>query len=148
MSNWESRPLRYSRWWISASEDETIAVSSLARNPARIGLSIKLPDGGDFSWLDTDNDGMLTFGTDGVDLNGDGKISPNEILRYIEIRDDTYGMLGGDTKKYNPDLDFLYTDVNGNKRRDFGPKGGFKESDASYGEQLFILRAGVLDVRV
>ncbi len=97
-------------------------------------------DGGEFTWVDVDNDEKLTFGTDGVDLNGDGKISANEILRYIEIRDNTYGMLGGNSKTYNPDLDFLYTDVNNNKRRDYGIKSGFKESDASYGEQLLILR--------
>jgi hypothetical protein len=86
-------------------------------------------------------DGTLTPGTDGVDIDGNGKISDNEIIRYIEITDDTYGMissLGADPKKYNPGFDFLYLDINANKKRDFGPSAGFKENDPGYGEQFYI----------
>ncbi len=98
-------------------------------------------DGGNFKWTDVNEDGILTPGTDGVDIDGNGKISDNEIIRYIEITDDTYGMissLGADPKKYNPGFDFLYLDVNANKKRDFGPSAGFKENDPSYGEQFYI----------
>lgn len=96
-------------------------------------------DGGEFDWIDVDGDGKLTFGVDGVDLNKDGKIENAEILRYIELRDNTWNMIPGyNAKKYDLNYDFLYTDVNGNKKRDFGPNAGFTENDPTYGEQLFI----------
>src|SRR4030095_4885694 len=98
-------------------------------------------DGGEFSWIDANGDGKLTPGEDGTDKNGNGKIEDNEIIRYIEILDNTWGMLGQmgeDPRKYNPSFDFLYLDVNVNKKRDYGPNSGFKETDPSYGEQLYI----------
>lgn len=98
-------------------------------------------DGGDFTFLDVNGDGKLTIGEDGIDKNGDGKIESSEILRYIEITDNTWGMLsqmGQEKSKYNPEFDFLYIDVNGNKKRDFGPNAGFTETDPTYGEQFFI----------
>jgi subtilisin family serine protease len=98
-------------------------------------------DGGDFEWMDVNKDGSLTPGIDGIDLNQNGKIDSDEVIRYIEMTDNTYGMigsLGADPKKYNPDFDFLYIDINGNKKRDFGPDAGFKETDPSFGEQFFI----------
>ncbi len=98
-------------------------------------------DGGEFSFIDADNDGKLTIGTDGIDKNGNGKIDSDEIIRYQEIHDNTWGMLttmGQNPNKYNPDFDFLYIDANGNKKRDFGPASGFTENDPTYGEQYFI----------
>jgi subtilisin family serine protease len=97
-------------------------------------------DGGEFDWVDVDNDGVLTFGVDGIDLNKDGKIDNSEILRFIELKDNTWGILkGAEFKKFNPDYDFIYLDKNGNKKRDFGKKDGFSESDPTYGEQLLIV---------
>ena len=98
-------------------------------------------DGGTYNWIDVNKDGKLTTNEDGIDLNSNGSIDKNEIIRYIEIADNTWGMLkslGEDPKKYNPDFDFLYLDANSNKKRDFGPDAGFTETDPSYGEQLFI----------
>jgi len=98
-------------------------------------------DGGEFQWTDVNGDNHLTVGTDGIDLNQNGKIDPDEIIRYIEIKDETYGMLGSlgsDPRNYNPDFDFLYIDANSNKRRDFGPDAGFDEKTPGYGEQLLI----------
>jgi hypothetical protein len=96
-------------------------------------------DGGEFDWTDVDGDGKFSPGKDGVDLNANGKIDDNEVLRYLELKDYTYSMLPGmEYKKYNPAYDFLYVDNNGNKRRDFGPGAGFTESDPTYGEQFFI----------
>ena len=98
-------------------------------------------DGGEFNWTDVDGDGKLDFGTDGIDLNGNGKIDNDEILRYFKLKDYTYQMLpGNDSRDYNPGYDFIYIDRNGNKRRDFGPGSGFKETDPAYGEPMFILK--------
>lgn len=100
-------------------------------------------DGGEFDWIDSDSDSKFTFGEDGIDLNSNGALEKNEVIRYLEIFDNTYGTLnylGADPKKYNPEFDFLYVDANGNKKRDFGPAAGFKETDPSYGEQFLILR--------
>jgi hypothetical protein len=96
-------------------------------------------DGGELDWTDVDGDGKFTPGKDGVDLNGNGKVDDDEIIRYLEIKDNTWSMLPGmEPKKYNPAYDFLYIDKNGNKRRDYGPGAGFTESDPTYGEQFFI----------
>lgn len=95
-------------------------------------------DGGNFEWIDTDGDGVFKPGKDAVDINKDGKANDDEILRYIEMTDNTFGMLETDPKKYNPDMDFLYVDKNNNRKRDYGLEDGFKESDLTYGEQFFI----------
>lgn len=98
-------------------------------------------DGGEFSWTDVDGDGKLDFGTDGIDLNGNGKIDNDEILRYFKLKDHTFQMLpGNDLRDYNPGYDFIYIDRNGDKIRNFGPGSGFKETDPAYGEPMFILK--------
>lgn len=97
-------------------------------------------DGGEFTWIDVNGDGTLTIGTDGVDRNGNGSIESDEVIRYTEITDNTWGMLSqlGATARYNPEFDFLYVDLNGNKKRDFGPDAGFDENTPSFGEPFFI----------
>ncbi|MBX7044810.1 MAG: S8 family serine peptidase [Ignavibacteria bacterium] len=96
-------------------------------------------DGGEFNWIDVNNDGKFTTGIDGVDLDNDGKISENETLNYLEITDKTFGPFKiSDKNVYNPDMDFLYNDKDKNGKRDYGEQAGFSESDATYGEQFFI----------
>ncbi len=95
-------------------------------------------DGGEFNWIDVDKDGKFTPGIDAVDLNNDGVQKGGSVLRYIEMKNNTYNVLKMDKNNYNPDMDFLYVDANSNGKRDFGEKDGFSESDATYGEQLFI----------
>ena len=106
-------------------------------------------DGGEYKWIDVDKNGVFTAGLDAVDLNGDGIASISEVLRYVEMTNNTYKVLKTDADNFNPDMDFLYNDKNGNKKRDFGEKEGFSENDPTYGEQFFIAidanKNGVLD---
>lgn len=95
-------------------------------------------DGGEYNWIDVDKDGEYTPGTDAVDFNKNGKADDDESLRFIGMKNNTYGILKFNSKEFKADLDFLYQDKNKNKRRDFGEKDGFTEGDATYGEQFFI----------
>ena len=95
-------------------------------------------DGGEYELIDADKNGIFTPGKDAVDLNKNGKADKGEILRYIEMNNGTYNLIQMDPDNFNPNLDFLYIDMNNNGRRDFGIKDGFKESDPTYGEQIFI----------
>ena len=96
-------------------------------------------DGGEFSWTDVNGDGVLTFGTDGIDINGNGLIDKVEVLRYIDMLNSTWGLLpDGMSGKYNSVYDFIYIDANGNNKRDFGPDKGFKETDPCFGEMMLI----------
>lgn len=96
------------------------------------------PDGGEYNFIDVDKNGIFTPGKDAVDLNNNGKAEKNEILGYIEMNNGTYTLLRLDPNKYNSDMDFLFADVNGNGKRDFGNENGFSENDPTYGEQIFI----------
>jgi Subtilase family. len=95
-------------------------------------------DGGKYEWIDVESDGKFTQGIDGIDFNGNNVIDANEQLRILKMRDETWGMLGPSSASFTIDKDFLYLDANGNGYRDYGPKSGFKESDPTYGELLFI----------
>ncbi len=95
-------------------------------------------DGGEYGWIDVDKDGKFKPGIDAVDFNGDGVSREGSILRYIEMKNNTYNILKTDKENFNPDMDFLYVDANGNGKRDFGENDGFTESDPTYGEQFFI----------
>lgn len=96
------------------------------------------PDGGIFNWVDVDKNGVFTPGTDGVDLNGNGIIDENEVLNYIEMKNGLKPFILTDSKVFNPDMDFLYVDINRNGRRDYGETAGFTEASPTYGEPLFI----------
>ena len=95
-------------------------------------------DGGKFNWFDIDKNGVFTPGVDGVDLNNNGIIDEDEILNYLEMKNGLKPFILTDTKVFNPDMDFLYVDINKNGKRDYGELAGFTESDPTYGEPLFI----------
>lgn len=88
-------------------------------------------DGGTFAWVDVDEDGALTAGVDGVDLDGDGSVGPNEVLRVLHA--DVDGRSAG----FDPTLDWVYVDENGNGQRDFGA--AFAESTPAFGEPIFVI---------
>jgi len=119
-----------------------------------------LPDGGYHRWIDVDGNGELTFGTDAVDLDGDGKASAGEVLQFFDVTlvnlynnvksmKELKETLVGDGK-FEPDVDWLYADTNGNSLRDFGPEGGFTDADPAFGEPVLAVddvnRNGLLDL--
>lgn len=95
-------------------------------------------DGGEYDWIDADNNGRFTPGIDAVDFNKNGIADKNEILQMLEIKNNTFTLIKSVKDLYEPDMDFLYIDKNNNKQRDYGEKDGFTEQDATYGEQFFI----------
>ncbi len=88
-------------------------------------------DAGVFAWADVDGDGAFTPGVDGVDLDGDGAVGASEILRalIVDAPDRRAGL--------DPSLDYVYLDLDGNGRRDFGSS--FGEATPAYGEPIFVL---------
>jgi len=107
-------------------------------------------DGGAFVWIDTNGDGALTPGVDGVDRDGDGSVGSDETLRFIDA--DLYHSNSIDPfGAFNPAAiqpldgafdaryDWLYVDVNGNGQRDHGAQAGYGENDPSFGEPFFVV---------
>ena len=96
-------------------------------------------DGGFYAWIDVDEDGAFTPGVDGVDLDRDGSLEDNEVLRVIEavaVRDGEVAEPAGET--FRARKDWLYLDRNRDRERNAGPEQGFFESDPAYGEPLFV----------
>ncbi|MBL8680345.1 MAG: S8 family serine peptidase [Myxococcales bacterium] len=105
-------------------------------------------DGGVLEWRDVNSNGTFDVGTDGVDLDRNGTIEPAEVLKLFSAH--TYDARLQRTmpsSSLRPDLDWLYTDSNGNGRRDFGAS--FPEDTPAYGEPIFVVddanRNGTLD---
>jgi MYXO-CTERM domain-containing protein len=98
-------------------------------------------DGGYFDWIDVDKDGVFTPGVDAVDLDHDGKVSAGETGQVV--RAETFvDYLGGAVKARNPDfdpaIDWVYLDTNGNGKRDYGKAGGFDDTAPAFGEPIFV----------
>ncbi len=95
-------------------------------------------DGGALPWVDVDGDKKLTPGVDGVDLDESGSIEPNEVLQPLrsKARSRYTGATIDEHDDFQPDVDYLYLDTNGNGTRDHGTK--FDEATPAYGEPLFV----------
>ncbi|CAN5572028.1 hypothetical protein BH10BAC5_BH10BAC5_13520 [soil metagenome] len=106
-------------------------------------------DGGEYSWIDTDKDNKFTPGTDQIVLTVKGK-KQNIYLNYLEIKNNVSRFIKSDPTEFNPDMDFIYADLNNDGKREYGINTGFTEQDPSYGEPLFIAidknKNGKLDV--
>jgi hypothetical protein len=76
-------------------------------------------------WVDVNNDKQLTPGVDGVDLNNNGTIEPQEILRLYNgfaksLFDKEAVIYGTNDSSLNPGFDYLYLDTNGDGTRNAG----------------------------
>ncbi|HIE03800.1 MAG TPA: hypothetical protein EYP61_03465, partial [Candidatus Latescibacteria bacterium] len=89
-------------------------------------------------WSDSDGDGVLTPGIDGIDADGNGRLSSDEVLHLwkAEVRD-PYGRYRRG-RNFDPWTDWLYLDENGNGKRDYGPEEGFSGEDPTFGEPVFL----------
>ena len=97
-------------------------------------------DGGMYGWLDVDGDGVLTPGTDAVDLDGDGTAAPEEVLRLLKARVALpTGQGSTPSAGYEPDIDWLWVDTDSDGRRGHGAPDGFSDTDPAFGEPLFVL---------
>ena len=101
-------------------------------------------DGGRYDWIDLDGDGLFTPGVDGVDLDDDGAASDAELLRVMDgpVTWTANSTGGGKDENVNdgfdPDQDWLWTDINLSGVREVGADAGFVESTPAYGEPLFV----------
>lgn len=100
------------------------------------------PDGGDFDWIDVDDNQHFDPGVDAVDLNDDDIADENEILNFFDahINRDYYVEAENTDGVFQPDLDYLYNDANSSGVREYGTDNGFTEQDPCYGEQLFFIQ--------
>lgn len=109
-------------------------------------------DGEYVEWVDANNNRIFDLGIDGVDLNGNGKIDDDEVLKLLDaerldIRGGATGDVeGGETDMgeesdgtLDPEQDWLYVDQNGDGERNVGLDAGFKESDPAYSEPTFVV---------
>ncbi|MBC8180793.1 S8 family peptidase [candidate division KSB1 bacterium] len=93
------------------------------------------PDGDTLDWIDANGNGDFNAGIDGIDKNISGNIDNDELLNFVAA----FSATDQDVPpEYYPSLDWLYNDINNNQVRDYGSE-LFQESDATYGEPLYIV---------
>jgi hypothetical protein len=110
-------------------------------------------DAGYYDWIDVDGDGVFTPGKDAIDLDQNGAADSSEVALSIIAR--TVSYYGTDvgartSTDFDPSVDFLYIDTNGNGARDYGAAKGFDDTTPAFGEPMFVPddvdRNGRLDV--
>lgn len=98
-------------------------------------------DAGWFDWIDTDGDGAFTAGVDAVDLDRDGEASEAEVGRVLRgAHVDFYGNPTDPLTQptFDPAVDWIYLDTDGDGERSFGAADGFDDDDPAFGEPLFV----------
>jgi MYXO-CTERM domain-containing protein len=108
-------------------------------------------DAGYFDWIDVNQDGRFNSGTDAIDINKNGTADPGETVQMLPAATVNYlGPLAARGGDFDPSIDWVYLDVNGNGQRDFGQAAGFDDEAPALGEPLFVPddvdRNGRLDV--
>jgi subtilisin family serine protease len=98
-------------------------------------------DGGYYDWVDVDEDGKLTPGVDGIDLDGDGTFEALQVLNIpiVSYFDPEEPLFDSNDPAFAKGLDYLYVDSNNNGVRDLGRDGGFDDATAAFGEPLFVV---------
>jgi len=97
-------------------------------------------DAGYYDWIDVNGDKIFTPGVDAIDINGDadpanevGILLPSVTVYYY------YGnSINAHIHGFDPGVDWIYIDTNGNDKRDYGAKDGFDDSVPAFGEPLFV----------
>jgi|GEM_PF-2782826 len=99
------------------------------------------PDGGDFNWLDVNDNNSFDAGFDAVDINNNGSADAGETLNFFDanINRDYYAPVENDDGVFQADIDYLYNDTDDSGEREFGPAEGFTEDSPCYGEQVFFV---------
>jgi subtilisin family serine protease len=104
-------------------------------------------DGGYFNWIDVNSNNIFEPGIDGVDLNRNGVVDSNEILKYLDTHVYAYDLdnpiesIGANVtgmNVYNPNMDYLYVDENTNNKRDDDVFLGNSSDSPSLGEPYFV----------
>jgi MYXO-CTERM domain-containing protein len=99
-------------------------------------------DGGYFSWIDVDGDGVFTD-EDAIDFDENGVAAAGETVTVLDGSRFWYDAQEvyeeNRDGRFQTDQDWVYFDENGNGHRDYGTADGFFERDPSYGERLFIV---------
>jgi Subtilase family len=98
-------------------------------------------DAGYYDWIDVDGDGVFTPGVDAIDLNRNGVADPKEtavLLRAQTVNYQGQAIVGARSSGFDPGIDFLYIDTNGNGKRDYGTAAGFSDKTPAFGEPLFV----------
>lgn len=109
-------------------------------------------DGGWIDWIDVDGDGTLTPDVDAIDLDGNGNADPTETAHVLRSETLDFGgrKVSARAAGFDPAIDWLYLDLDGNGSRDFGPKNGFDDTTPAFGEPLFapddVNRNGAIDL--
>ncbi|HQB45681.1 MAG TPA: hypothetical protein PLV85_18855, partial [Polyangiaceae bacterium] len=110
-------------------------------------------DAGWFDWIDVNANGVFEPGIDAIDLNGDGIVGASETASWLKAR--TLSLHWGDEVParddvFDPAIDWVYFDENGNQQRDYGVDQGFDDSTPAFGEPIFVPddvnRNGKIDV--
>ncbi|HOT12433.1 MAG TPA: hypothetical protein PK710_21825, partial [Polyangiaceae bacterium] len=110
-------------------------------------------DAGWFDWIDVNANGVFEPGIDAIDLDGDGIVGASETASWLKAR--TLSLHWGDEVParddvFDPAIDWVYFDENGNQQRDYGVDQGFDDSTPAFGEPIFVPddvnRNGKIDV--
>ncbi|NUQ76523.1 MAG: S8 family serine peptidase [Polyangiaceae bacterium] len=108
-------------------------------------------DGGYYSWIDENADGILTPGVDRIDL-GNGRepsvirVLDSPVLAYWDTQKPLFGSAD---PAFRAGMDWLYADEDASFAREFGPDAGFTEQDPTFGERILVAddvnRNGIID---
>lgn len=130
-----------------------IVVADLDSNAELFHPQFFRADAGWFDWIDVNGNGVLDPGVDAIDLDHDGKAGGKEKASLLK-QQTMYAWYGNFVNArpdgFDPSIDWLYFDDNGNGERDYGKAKGFDDTVAALGEPLFVPddvnRNGKLDV--